>query len=56
MGFRSDVSGEKMTVGIVDIGIGNIGSLSNALYIQGWDPVLLSLANDFNNISHVITR
>ena len=43
-----------MTVGIVDIGIGNIGSLSNALFIQGWDPVLISFAEDFNNISHLI--
>jgi glutamine amidotransferase len=43
-----------LTVGIVDIGIGNIGSVSNALCIQGWDPLLVSSVEDFKNISHMI--
>ena len=43
-----------MTIGILDFGIGNIGSLSSALYSQGWDPIMISREIDFNNISHLI--
>ena len=34
--------------------MGNIGSLSNAIYSQGWDPILVSKPIDINDISHLI--
>ncbi len=43
-----------MKVGIVDIGIGNIGSLRNALFSQGWDCELISTTESLSNISHLI--
>ena len=43
-----------MTIGIINIGIGNIGSLSNALYSQGWDTILVSSNQDFDNLTHLI--
>lgn len=43
-----------MSVGIVDIGIGNLGSLSNALHSQGWDSVSISSASDFNDVTHLL--
>jgi glutamine amidotransferase len=43
-----------MKIGIVDIGIGNIGSLKNALHCQGWDSFLISKPEDFNGITHLI--
>ena len=43
-----------MNVGIVDIGIGNLGSLRNALYSQGWDTVSVSTQNDFAGLTHLI--
>lgn len=30
-----------MTIGIVDIGLGNIASVVNAVYSQGWDSILI---------------
>ena len=43
-----------MTIGIINIGVGNIGSLSNALYSQGWDPILVSSNQDFESLTHLI--
>ena len=43
-----------MSVGIIDIGIGNIGSLKNALHCQGWDSLLISKPEDFDGITHLI--
>ena len=43
-----------MSIGIIDIGIGNIGSVSNAVYSQGFDPVLVSSAEGFEHITHLI--
>lgn len=43
-----------MNIGIVDIGIGNVGSLRNALYKEGWDPVFVSAENDFVDLTHLI--
>lgn len=43
-----------MSVGIIDYGMGNIGSLSNAVYSQGWDPILISSPETFTDISHLI--
>lgn len=41
-------------VGIIDIGLGNIGSLNGALFSQGWDVELISSAQQFSGISHLI--
>jgi glutamine amidotransferase len=43
-----------MNIGIVDIGIGNLGSLQNALHSQGWDSVLVSGPNGFDDLTHLI--
>lgn len=43
-----------MTIGVVDIGIGNLGSLRQALYNLGWDPVPVSAVSDFSKISHLL--
>lgn len=43
-----------MTIGIVDVGIGNLGSLRQALYNLGWDPVPVSAPSDFSRISHLL--
>jgi glutamine amidotransferase len=43
-----------LKIGIVSVGIGNIGSLHNALYSQGWDIVKVSTASHFVNITHLI--
>lgn len=43
-----------MNIGIVDVGIGNIGSLRGALYSQGWDTVTVAGADDMVGISHLI--
>jgi len=43
-----------LSIGIIDVGIGNIGSVSNALYSQGWDPVLVSSTKDFKYLTHLI--
>ena len=34
--------------------MGNVGSLSSALYSQGWDPILVSSDINTNEISHLI--
>lgn len=43
-----------MSIGVIDIGIGNLGSLRNALYSQGWDTQPLRTPDEFNEISHLI--
>jgi glutamine amidotransferase len=43
-----------LSIGIINIGIGNIGSVSNAVYSQGFDPILVSSAEDFEHITHLI--
>ena len=43
-----------MNIGIVDIGIGNLGSLRNALYNEGWDTVSVSAEDDFTDLTHLI--
>ena len=48
----SAVSSHK--IGIVDIGLGNIGSLKGALFSQGWDIKLVSSAQHFSDLSHLI--
>lgn len=43
-----------MSIGIIDIGIGNIGSLQGALYSQGWDSQTITKADDMADITHLI--
>jgi glutamine amidotransferase len=43
-----------VTIGIVDIGIGNLGSLRNALYFQGWSSLFVSKPEDFDGLTHLI--
>jgi glutamine amidotransferase len=42
-----------MTIGIIDVGIGNIGSLRAALYSQGWDAQTVASPNDLMYITHL---
>jgi glutamine amidotransferase len=43
-----------MSIGIIDVGIGNLGSLSNALYSQGWDSHFVSSPEDLEGLTHLI--
>jgi len=43
-----------MSIGIVDVGIGNIGSLRGALYSQGWDTRTVSSPADIAGVSHLL--
>ena len=36
--------------------MGNIGSISNAIYNLGWDFKLISETKDFEGISHLISQ
>jgi glutamine amidotransferase len=43
-----------MTIGIVNVGIGNTGSLCGALYSLGWDTRLLETVEDFEGVDRLI--
>jgi imidazole glycerol-phosphate synthase subunit HisH len=43
-----------LNIGVVDVGIGNLGSLKQALYSLGWDVVPVKNAHDLDDLSHVI--
>ncbi len=43
-----------MKIGIVDVGIGNLGSLRHAVHSLGWDTLSVSTHNDFDDISHLL--
>lgn len=43
-----------MTIGIVNVGIGNTGSLSGALYSLGWDTRFLENVEDFEGVDRLI--
>lgn len=43
-----------MKVGILDIGIGNIGSVTNAIYSQGWDSMPVKAPDHLSSITHLI--
>lgn len=43
-----------MSIGIVDIGIGNLGSLRHAVDSQGWDSVFVSKPKDFDGLTHLL--
>lgn len=42
------------TIGIINIGISNIGSLSGALYSEGWDTRNVSYPQDFEGLTHLL--
>lgn len=42
-----------MTIGIIDVGIGNIGSLQGALYSQGWDVERVATPRQMDGITHL---
>lgn len=42
-----------MTIGIIDVGIGNIGSLQGALYSQGWDTRTVRSPADMEGVTHL---
>jgi glutamine amidotransferase len=41
-------------IGIIDVGLSNIGSLRGALYSEGWDTELIKRPEDLDNCSHLI--
>lgn len=43
-----------MAIGIVDIGLGNLGSLRNAVYGQGCDTVCVSKSDDLQDVTHLL--
>lgn len=43
-----------MTIGIVSVGIGNLGSVQHALYSQGWDSIPVRTAADMEGLTHLI--
>ena len=43
-----------MTIGILNIGIGNVGSLHSIAYNLGFEPVLINNPEDIDSLSHLI--
>jgi len=43
-----------MTIGIIDVGIGNIGSLRGALYSQGWEPKIVASPAEMEDATHLL--
>jgi glutamine amidotransferase len=41
-------------IGIIDIGIGNLGSLRQAVHSQGWDTVFVSRPDDLADLTHLL--
>lgn len=41
-------------IGILDIGMGNLRSVQNAVYQIGFDPVIVNAAANFDDLSHLI--
>jgi len=41
-------------IGIIDFGMGNIKSVANAVYEQGYDPILLDSPDKFDDATHLI--
>jgi len=49
------VSGdESINLAILDVGLGNTGSLKGALESLGWDPMLVSTPREITNASHLL--
>jgi glutamine amidotransferase len=45
---------EGMSIGIIDVGIGNIGSLRGALYSQGWDTHTVASPDEMEGVTHLL--
>ena len=43
-----------MLVGIIDYGVGNIFSVFNSIYNQGYNPIIIKEKNDFNKVDKLI--
>ncbi len=43
-----------MLIGIVDYGVGNILSVFNSIYNQGYDPIVVKEKNDFKKVDKLI--
>lgn len=41
-------------IGLLDIGLGNIRSVFNAVYEMGYDPILVSMPKQFDELTHLI--
>lgn len=41
-------------IGILDIGMGNLRSVQNAVYQNGFDPVVIHAAAEFDDLTHLI--
>lgn len=41
-------------IGIVDYGMGNIKSVANSVYEQGFDPIICRSPDDFEDATHII--
>jgi glutamine amidotransferase len=41
-------------IGILDIGMGNLRSVENAVYQNGFDPVVVTAAANFDDLTHLI--
>ena len=45
---------KRLSIGIIDIGLGNLGSLRNALYSLGWDTCAVKDARTLNDVGHLL--
>ena len=41
-------------IGILDIGMGNLRSVKNAVYQNGFDPIVVAAAANFDDLTHLI--
>ena len=41
-------------IGLVDIGVGNLGSLRNAVHSQGWETMCVARQEDMAQVTHLI--
>lgn len=41
-------------IGILDIGMGNLRSVQNAVYQNGFDPIVVTAAANFDDLTHLI--
>jgi glutamine amidotransferase len=41
-------------IGILDIGMGNLRSVQNAVYQNGFDPIVVTTAANFDDLTHLI--
>ena len=41
-------------IGILDLGMGNLTSVANAVYQNGFDPIVVASARNFDDLTHLI--